>query len=342
MDRRSFVGATLAGGLAIAGSVAHAQPAAKVYRVGFFLGASGKSVATLFDALVEGMRDLGYVEGRNVIYERRYADGHMDRLPEIAAELVRLRVDVIVTGSSIHVAAARKATARSLSSWSLRLIPWKPGSSRAWRVPAGNVTGLSADASRELWSKHLTNSKEIVPRLSRVGVLGQVKTQVEFAELDAASRKLDIALEVADMQSPGDLDGAFSDDARQTGRSSFGRGQPVDLSAERIHCRISDQAPTTDDLQREPICGSRTPDELRAELEDLYRGRRDLCRQDPSRSKPADLPVEQPSKFELTINLKTAKALGLTIPQSFMLPGPKTSFNNGSSAPLVTRANCLD
>ena len=209
MDRRSFVGA-IAGGLAIAGSVAHAQPAAKVYRVGFFLGATGKSVASLFDALVEGMRDLGYVEGRNVIYERRYADGHMDRLPEIAAELVRLKVDVIVTGSSIHVAAARKATTTIPIVMVFTADPVQAGFVASLARPGGNVTGLSADASSELWSKYLTYMKEIVPKLSRVGVLGQVKSQVEFAELDAASRKLDIALEVADIQSPGDLNEAFS------------------------------------------------------------------------------------------------------------------------------------
>jgi len=200
MDRRRFVVA-FAGGLVIARSIAEAQPAAKAYRVGFFLGASGKSVATLFDAFSGGMHDLGYVEGRNVVYERRYADGHMDRLPEIAAELVRLKVDVIVTGSSIHVAAARKATATIPIVMIFTADPVEAGFIKSLSRPGGNVTGLSADASRELWSKYLTILKEIVPRLSRVGVLGQVKTQVEFAELDAAVRKLDIAVEVADMQS---------------------------------------------------------------------------------------------------------------------------------------------
>ena len=209
MDRRTFARAFV-GALVIARSVAFAQPAAKVYRVGFFLGATSESVASLFDALKEGLRDLGYVEGRNVIFERRYADGHMDRLPDIAAELVRLRVDVIVTGSSIHVAAARQATRTIPIVMVVTADPVQAGFVTSLARPGGNVTGLSADASRDLWIKYLANLKEIVPKLSRVGVLGQVKTHVEFAELEAASRKLDIALEVADMQSPGDLDGAFS------------------------------------------------------------------------------------------------------------------------------------
>jgi hypothetical protein len=98
MDRRRFVGA-FAGVFVVARSIAEAQPAAKVYRIGFLLGATGESVASLFHALDEGLRELGYVEGRNIIFERRYADGRMERLPDLAAELVRLRMDVIVTGS---------------------------------------------------------------------------------------------------------------------------------------------------------------------------------------------------------------------------------------------------
>src|SRR5260370_2762393 len=109
MDRRRLVGA-IAGSLVIARSVAEAQPAAKVYRVGFLLGATEQSVATLFGALKEGLQELGYVEGRNVVFERRYGNGNMERLPDLAAELVRLRVDVIVAGTNIHVAAVRHAT----------------------------------------------------------------------------------------------------------------------------------------------------------------------------------------------------------------------------------------
>ncbi len=108
MDRRQFVGA-LTSGIVVARS-AIAQPSAKVYRVGFLLGATAESVASLFGALEQGLRELGYVDGRNVVFERRYADGKMERLPEIAAELVRLRVDVIVTGSNVHV-EVRRATA---------------------------------------------------------------------------------------------------------------------------------------------------------------------------------------------------------------------------------------
>jgi hypothetical protein len=110
MHRRKFVGA-LAGGLAILRSIAEAQPVAKVYRVGFLLGATGESVASLFHALQNGLRELGYVEGRNIVFVQRYGDGRMERLPDLAAELVRLKVDVIVTGTNLHVEAVRHATA---------------------------------------------------------------------------------------------------------------------------------------------------------------------------------------------------------------------------------------
>jgi ABC-type uncharacterized transport system substrate-binding protein len=111
IGRRKFI-AALAGGLAISRSIAEAEPVAKVYRVGFLLGATGESVASLFHALKEGLRELGYVEGRNIAFVQRYADGRMERLPDLAAELVRLKVDVIVTGTNLHVAAVRHATSR--------------------------------------------------------------------------------------------------------------------------------------------------------------------------------------------------------------------------------------
>src|SRR5258705_11083589 len=111
MHRRGFVGA-LAGGLTILRSAAEAQPVAKVYRIGFLLGATGESVASLFHALKDGLRELGYVEGRNIAFVQRYGDGRMERLPDLAADLVRLKVDAIGTGTNLHAAAARHGARR--------------------------------------------------------------------------------------------------------------------------------------------------------------------------------------------------------------------------------------
>jgi putative tryptophan/tyrosine transport system substrate-binding protein len=318
MGRRRFVGA-FAGGLIVARSIAEAQPTVKVYRIGFFLGASGESVASLFGAFSEGLRDLGYVEGRNVIFERRYADGHMDRLPEIAAELVRLRVDVIVTGSSIHVAAARQATQTIPIVMVFTADPVRAGFVMSLARPGGNVTGLSADASSELWSKYLTILKQVVPKLSRVGVLGQVKAEVEFAELDAASRKLDIALEVADMQSPSDLDGALTMMINKRVGAFLVVVSPLTylLKESIAESAIRYRLPTISNANQYAEAGllmSYGP-----KLEDLYREAATYVDKILRGARPADLPVEQPTKFELTINLKTAKALGLTIPQSLLL-----------------------
>jgi putative tryptophan/tyrosine transport system substrate-binding protein len=317
MDRRTFVG-VCTGGFVLSKSVA-AQAPAKLYRIGFFLGASGESVASLFGALSEGLRDLGYVEGRNVIFERRYADGHMDRLPEIAAELVRLRVDVIVTGSSIHVAAARQVTKTIPIVMVFTADPVQAGFVMSLARPGGNVTGLSADASSELWTKYLSFLKQVVPKLSRVGVLGQVKTEVEFAELDAASRKLDIALEVADMQRPSDLDDAFTMMINKRVGAFLVVVSPLTylLKESIAESAIRYRLPTISNANQYAEAGllmSYGP-----KLEDLYRQAATYVDKILRGARPADLPVEQPTKFELTINVKTAKALGLTIPQSLLL-----------------------
>ncbi len=315
MDRRTFVGVCTG---ALVQSVA-AQAPVKMYRIGFFLGASGESVASLFGALSEGLRDLGYVEGRNIVFERRYADGHMDRLPEIAAELVRLRVDVIVTGSSIHVAAAKQATQTVPIVMVFTADPVQAGFVRSLARPGGNITGLSADASSELWAKYLTMMKQVVPKLSRLGVLGQVKTQVEFKELDAASRKLDIALEVADMRSPSDLDGAFSVMTSKRVEALLVVVSPLTylLKGSTAELAIKYRLPTISNANQYAEAGLLMSYGPR--LEDLYRQAATYVDKILRGVRPADLPVEQPTKFELSINLKTARALGLTIPQSLLL-----------------------
>ena len=318
MDRRTFSGA-LASALMLPHAIAQAQAGAKVYRVGFFLGASGDSVATLFAAFREGMRELGYVEGRNVAFERRYADGHMERLPDIADELARLRVDVIVTGSSIHVAAAVQATRTIPIVMVFTADPVQAGFVKSLARPGGNVTGLSADASRELWSKYIAILKEIVPNLSRVGVLGQIRAQVEFAELEAASRQLGIALEVADIKSPDDLDAALSTmTAKRIGALLVVVSPLTYLLREAIaQSAIRHRLPTISNANQYAEAGllmSYGP-----KLEDLYRHAATYVDKILRGAAPAELPVEQPSRFELTINLKTANALAMTIPQSLLI-----------------------
>ncbi len=313
MHRRKFVGA-LAGGLAILRSIAEAQPVAKVYRVGFLLGATGESVASLFHALQNGLRELGYVEGRNIVFVQRYGDGRMERLPDLAAELVRLKVDVIVTGTNLHVEAVRHATATIPIVMVFAADPVSAGFIASLARPGGNVTGLTADASPDLWAKYLGQLKEVVPKLSRVGVLGQVSSQVGFAELEAASRNLSVALEVADLRRPEDIDGAFATMISKRVEALLVVVGPLTYLLRQgiADAALKHRLPAMTNARQFAQAGllmSYGPD-----LDDLYRRAAIYVDKILSGAAPADLPVEQPTKFELVINLKTAKALGLDVP----------------------------
>ena len=318
MDRRTFVG-TVAGGLVIARSVAEAQPAAKIYRIGFFLVGTAESVAPLVRTLTEGLRDLGFVEGRNLVFERRYADGNVERLPELAAELVRLRVDVIVTGSNIHIAAAQRATATIPIVMINAADPVGAGFITSLARPGGNITGLSLDASREILGKQLALLKEIAPKLSRVGVLRHVDSGSGFAELEAAARQLNVALETVIIRSLDDFEGAF---AAMVGKRVGGvivvGGGLIYIRREQIaDYALKYRLPAVYLLKEGAEAGllmSYGPNLL-----DLYRRAASYVAKILRGAKPGDLPVEQPTKFELVINMKTAKALGITIPQSLLL-----------------------
>ena len=287
-------------------------------RLAFFWERQPSSVASLFNALDEGLRDLGYIEGRNIAFERRYADGKIERLPELAAELVRLPVDVIVTGTNIHVAAARGATTTIPIVMVFAADPVRSGFVASLARPGGNTTGLSADASPELWAKYLALLKEIDPKLSRVGVLGQVSSQVGFAELEVASRKLNVVLEVADIRAPGDLNGAFDAMvAKQVGAVLTVVGPLTYLLRQPIaELALKHRLPTitnTSQFAQAGLMMSYGPS-----LTDLYRRAASYVDKILRGATPADLPVEQPIKFELVINLKTAKALGVTIPSALL------------------------
>ena len=308
-----------AGSLVIAPSIVRAQTAARVYRVGFLLGATEESVVSLFRALKEGLQELGYIEGRNLVLDRRYGDGKMERLPDLAGELVRAKVEVIVTGTNIHVAAARRATSTIPIVMVFADDPVRAGFVASLARPGGNVTGLSADASSELWGKYLSMLKELVPKLSRVGVLGQMSSNVGFAELAAASRKLDVALDVGDLRTAEDLDGAFDAmNRKHVGAVLVIVGPLTYLLRQRIsELALKFHLPAITNVNQFTQVGllmSYGPN-----LPDLYRRAASYVDKILRGATAADLPVEQPSKFELTINLKTARSLGVVIPNSLLL-----------------------
>ena len=318
MDRRTFIG-TFAGGLVIARSVAEAQPVAKVYRIGFLSLLPSETGAAPFRALNEGLRDLGYIEGHNIVFERRYADGRLDRLPDLAAELVRLRVDVIVATTNPSIAAAKRAAATIPIVMTNATDPVGAGFIANLARPGGNITGVTVDANQEILGKNLGLLKEIVPRLSRVGVLRQVESGSGFAELEAAARKLNVTLDVVDIRSPDDIEGAFvAMTGKRVGAVIFVGGPLLYIRRQQIaDLALKHRLPAIHLLKEYAQAGllmTNGPD-----LQDIFRRAARYVAKILGGAKPGELPVEQPTKFALVINLKTAKALSLTIPQSLLL-----------------------
>lgn len=318
MDRRIFIGA-FAGGLVAAPSVVEAQPAARIYRVGVLLGGTAEDAAPLLYALTEGLRDRGFVDGRNLTFESRYADVRLERLPDLAAELARLRVDVIVTGSNPYVAAAQRATATIPIVFVASADPVGAGFVASLARPGGNITGLTVDASPELIAKNLGLLTEVVPKLIRVGILRQADREAGgFAELQATARRLNVALDVVDVRNIDELASAFATmKGKRVGAVIiFGplfylrRQQVADLALKHRLPAIH----LLKDYAKAGLLMTYGPN-----LEDLYRRAASYVAKILGGVKPADLPIEQPAKLEMVINLRTAKALGLTIPQSVLL-----------------------
>src|SRR5215510_9220616 len=320
MKRRAFI-ASLTGGLLAAPLAAEAQQAAKISRIGYL---ATNRTPHFQEAFRQGLRDLGYVEGRNLVIEDRNAEGKAERLPALAAELVALKVDVIVAASTPAALAAKQATktipivftavADAVTS---RLVT-------SLAQPGGNVTGLSVLAP-ELVGKCLEHLKQAIPAVSRVAALWQPGGMGEPTERDmlkeahVAAQALGVRLQFLEARGPADLDRAFSEmtraraDALTVLTSSMlftERRRLVDLAAKN---RLPAVYPWREAVDAGGLMayGPDLADLLRrvaTYVDKILKGR-----------KPGDLPVEQPTKFELVINLKTAKALGLTIPQSLLL-----------------------
>jgi putative ABC transport system substrate-binding protein len=301
-------------------SSAEAQHPAKIPRIGFLAASSAPIAATRIDAFRQGLRALGYVEGKDIVIEFRFAEGKPDQLAHYAAELVRLKVDVIVTLGPRDTRAARDAT---------RIIPIVMGQDSdpvgsgfvdSLARPGGNITGLSTLAP-EISGKHLELLKEILPRLFRVAVLGN-STEPGHAqflrEMELAAGALKVQLNYLEVRHPEDVEIAFSTikkdraDAFNVLRNPITatrRKQIVDLAAKS---RLPAMYATPDWVEAGGLM-SYAPDgrenfrRAAIYVDKILKG-----------AKPADLPVEQPTKFELVINLKTAKQIGLTIPQSVL------------------------
>ena len=318
MHRRTFIG-SCASGLVTVVTTVEGQPAPRIYRVGILLGGTAEDAAPLLGSLIDALRDLGLVDGRNLTFESRFAGIKLERLPELAAELVRLRVDLIVTGSNPFVAAARRATPTIPIVFVAAADPVGAGFIISLAKPGGNITGLTTDASPELFAKNLGLLSDIVPGLTRVGVLRQVdRAAGGLAELQAAARGLNVVLEVVDVHDLDELASAFDTMTSKRVGAVIIFGSVFYLRRQQLaDLALKHRLPAIHVLKGYAEAGllmSYGPNLL-----DLYRRAASYVAKILGGTKPADLPVEQPARLELVINQRTAKALGLKIPQSVLL-----------------------
>ncbi len=319
--RRAFIGA-VAGALLTA-PFADAQQTPKVPRIGFLV-ANLAARPHLREAFRQGLRDLGYVEGRNVVIESRDAEGKIERLPALAAELVALKVDVIVTAGGTPTALAAKQATRTLPIvFAAASDPVQSGLVTSLARPGGNVTGLSLLAP-ELVGKCMEQLKQAVPGVSRVAVLWQPGAHGERMDKDmlkgaeVSGRALGVRLQFVEARGLADFDRAFSDmtgahagalTVLGSGMFTSERRRLVDLAAKN---RLPAMYPWREFVDAGGLMA------YGANLADLHRRAATYVDRILKGAKSGDLPVEQPTKFELVINLKTAKALGLTIPPSVL------------------------
>ena len=312
MNRRTFVGAVAVSALARS----EAQPAAKTPRVGFLTYATREQSTQLLGEFKAGLRELGYVDGRTLVVEAHYGDGSQNRLPELAAGVVRSGVDLIVTGTNPIAAATKRATATIPIVMVGTVDPVGAGLVANLARPGGNVTGLCVDASAEMLGKNLALLAEIVPGLSRVGLLRHAG--FEGLQIEAAARKLNVELVSVDVRRIEELQSAFETMHRKAVGAVVVRGSLFYLQRRQVaELALKHRLPATHVLKEYAEAGLLVT--YGADLADLYRRSAGYVDRIVRGAKPGDLPVEQPAKFELVINLVTAKALGLTIPQSLLL-----------------------
>ena len=304
---------------------AAAQQQTKIPRIGFLSSLSPAVVSSRMDAFRQGLRELGYVEGKNIVIESRYAEGKLSRVPALAAELVRLKVDVIVTGGPSVNRFAKEATVTIPIVLAFDNDPVGNGFAASLARPGGNITGLSAEYP-EISGKQLELLKEIVPRLSRVAVLGnstQPGNPQESREVELAAKAFGVKLQYLDVLSPKDIETAFQ-------AASKGHADAVLVLASQlvtshpkqfVELAAKSRLPTTYWSAEFVEAGGLMA--YSVNITDLFRRAATYVDKILKGAKPADLPVEQPTRFEFIINLKAAKQIGLTIPPNVLARADK-------------------
>jgi putative ABC transport system substrate-binding protein len=311
-NRRTFIAAL--GSAAAWPLVARAQQAGSRYTVGFL--SAGSEITPLDTAFITALGELGWVEGKNVVFERRYAENRLERLPGLAADLVSLKVDVIAAPGTLAPLAAKQANSTIPIVMLAAGDPLGSGLVASLARPGGNVTGMSLMAP-ELGGKRLELLKEILPQLARVAVLWNAAnpySELVFKETQSAGRTLGIEVQSLEVRAPDDFDRAFEAASLQRPDALITVEDPLTLNHRQ---RVADftatqRLPALYGVKEFAAAGGLMS--YGASLIDLSRRAAGYVDKILRGAKPADLPVQQPTKFEFVINLKTAKALGITFP----------------------------
>jgi len=322
MQRREFI--TLFGGTAATWPLAARaqQPAGRIYRVGYLSISFREQTLHFTKAFEEGLRSLGYRVGENVTIEYRFANAEIERLPALAADLVRLGVNIIVTGTNPNIVAAMKATTTIPIVMTIGVDPVSAGFVASLARPGGNVTGLATDAGSEILGKRFELLKETLPNLSRVGFLfnpdGALNRSRQTSSMGESARALGLTLVPVEARGLDALEQAFAIMVRERAQAFVmqGDGVLVNYRSQIAEMALRNRLPAAS-LQREYAeVGFLLT--YGADIRDLIRRSAAFVDKIFKGAKPADLPVEQPTKFELVINLKTAKALGIIVPPTLL------------------------
>lgn len=318
--RTAAVILTLALGLLAVPLPVEAQKAERVYRIGFLGSGSHSASPHLIEAFLKGLHALGWVEGQNFVLETRWAEGRYDRLPDLAAELVRLGVAVIVAGGEPAIRAAQHATSTIPIVMAVTADPVGSGFVASLARPGGNITGLSILAT-EVGGKRLELLKEVVPQALHVAVLWnaayQAKT-LEWHDTQVAARALGVTLQSVEVRGPTDFDRAFAAITQTRPDALITFSDPLTLAHQKriVDFTATSRLPMISEIRAFAEVGGLMT--YGASLPGLFRRSAYYVDRILKGTNPADLPVERPTKFDLTINLKTARALGLTIPPSLL------------------------
>ncbi len=306
-------------------SLAEAQQPARIFRIGILIGASASLNSARVEAFRQRLRELGYVEGKNIVIEYRYAEGKLERLPDLAAELLRLKVDVIVASAPADILAAKKASATIPIVFAAAGDPVGSGLVASLARPGGNITGLSTMAP-DLDGKRLELLKETFPKVARVAFLwgsGGSRGNPRLTDMQAAAKALGVKLLSLPVRSLDDFESAFARAKRERAEAlimtpgsliSTQERQVLDFAAKN---RLPAMYPTSEFVDAGGLM-SYGPN-----ITDHWRRAADFVDKILKGTKPADIPVEQPMKFEFVINLNAAKQIGVTIPPNVLVRADK-------------------